>query len=66
MGPFWSNIYKKKVISKILDYITEISDAEWYTTLKNHQLDKLMQFDQGNQKLLNLFKKLKLPLKKNI
>ena len=66
VGPFWSNIYKKKVISKILDYITEINDAEWYTTLKNHQFDKLMQFDQGNQKLLNLFEKLKLPLKKNI
>ena len=65
-GPFWSNIYRKKQIVYILDYITSVSDREWSETLKKYHMDKIITFDQDNKKLLSLFIDLKIPLKKNV
>ena len=59
-----TNIFKKKQIIRILDYITSVSDSEWKETLKKSYMDKIIIFDQGNTKLLNLFVDLKIPLKK--
>ena len=66
VGPFWSNIYKKETIVNILNYITQVSDKDWEEVLKKYQIDKIIKFEEGNKKLLNLFSELKIPSKKNV
>ncbi len=62
-GPFWTNIFKKKYIIEILDYITNVSDEEWLNILKKYKIENIIKFDKGNSKLINLLKELKIPLK---
>ena len=65
-GPFWTNIFKKKYINEILDYITNVDDEEWLSTLKNYQIEKVIKFDNGNKKLISSLRELKVPLRESI
>lgn len=62
-GPFWTNVYDEKIIIKILNYITNVSDENWNLDCKKYQIEKIIKFDSGNKSLLGLFKELKIPIK---
>lgn len=47
-GQFWTNISNEERFERILDYLFEISQEQWFKILKDHKFDRVMKYDSGN------------------
>lgn len=56
-GPFWTNNVDETEFASIMDYITTIGEQEWETMLQPY-LPRVMEYDAGNKKFLNLMQAL--------
>lgn len=54
-GPFWTNSQDAIEVSRILDYVSSVSDREWSEQLSLH-FKGIMDYDPGNQRFVNLLK----------
>lgn len=61
---FWTNKYNKKSFDKVMKYL--IFKKKLYQVFRKNNANKIMYYDPGNTRMIKLFKKLKVPLKKNI
>jgi hypothetical protein len=66
IGPFWCSKYDKQKMNDILNFVTTRSDEEWKEIINNLKLKKIMSFDQGNEKLINVLDQIGVPLNKKI
>lgn len=53
-GPFWCNVPDTVIFERIMDFLFAASDAEWKETLREHNFERIMEYDPGNTR----FKKL--------
>jgi surface carbohydrate biosynthesis protein len=60
-GPFWTTQIAPPEVERILDGLFEAGDAEWEQMRQAHAPD-LMEYDPGNSRLLELWRRLGVPL----
>lgn len=53
-GPFWCNVPDTVIFERIMDFLFAASEAEWKGTLREHNFERIMEYDPGNTR----FKKL--------
>lgn len=53
-GPFWSNVPDPAIFERIMDFLFAASDAEWRETLRQHNFERIMEYDPGNTRFKQL------------
>ena len=53
-GPFWSNVPDPAIFERIMDFLFAASDAEWRETLRQHNFERIMEYDPGNTRFKHL------------
>ena len=53
-GPFWSNVPDPAIFERIVDFLFAASDAEWRETLRQHNFERIMEYDPGNTRFKHL------------
>ena len=56
-GKYWTHLNDKETMTKILDFVTNCTDQEWYNELNKINSNDLILHDLGNTKLKNLINK---------
>ena len=53
-GPFWSNVPDPAIFERIMDFLFAASDSEWRETLRQHNFERIMEYDPGNTRFKHL------------
>jgi len=53
-GPFWSNVPDPAIFERIMDFLFAASDSEWRETLRQHNFERIMEYDPGNTRFKQL------------